>query len=258
MKLQNASGTPFELGVTRDVRLLGAEDFRKLFGFWAAGAVTRAGVKMVAYETTNRVTNRGPALSKQTGLVSIWILGMMNAAPRTVVMVPYKAGPIAEMGPVVKSDYFGDVPLDRLKMTPAAVLFRADGKFRSKIGVSQRRARNVLGSIDFQSSVLTLVSFTMPDDPAKYAYMNNMWEVPQASPYTGDVTNAYNDGPNDTGKQMGAFYEIESVSPAVELQTGQSLVHSHRTVHIQADLETLHKIAEETLGVDLDAVKRAF
>ena len=54
----------------------------------------------------------------------------------------------------------------------------------------------------------------MPDDPTKHDYMNNMWEVPQAKPYVGDVANAYNDGPNDLGKQMGAFYEIESVSPA--------------------------------------------
>ena len=115
---------------------------------------------------------------------------------------------------MVKSDYFGAVPADRLKITPEAVLFRADSNFRSKIGISQRRARNVLGSIDFQAGVLTLVHFTMPDDPAKHDYMNNMWGVPQAKPYTGDVANAYNDGPNDLGKQMGAFYEIESVSPA--------------------------------------------
>ena len=50
---------------------------------------------------------------------------------------------------MVKSDYFGAVPADRLKITPEAVLFRADGKYRSKIGISQRRVNNVLGSIDF-------------------------------------------------------------------------------------------------------------
>ena len=53
--------------------------------------------------------------------------------------------------------------------------------------------------------------------------MNNMWELPQEQPYTGDVANAYNDGPNDLGKQMGAFYEIESISPAKVLKTGESL-----------------------------------
>jgi hypothetical protein len=82
--------------------------------------------------------------------------------------------------------------------------------------------------------------------------------VPQAQPYVGDVANAYNDGPNELGKQLGAFYEIESVSPALVLKTGESLTHCHRTVHIQADAETLAKLAKEVLGVDLDAVRRAF
>ena len=81
------------------------------------------------------------------------------------------------------------------------MLFRADGKYRSKIGISQRRARNVLGSIDFQAGVLTLVSFTMPDDPTKHPYMNNMWGVPHADPYTGDVANSYNDGPPAPGQE---------------------------------------------------------
>ena len=127
---------------------------------------------------------------------------------------------------MVKSDYFGAVPADRLKVTPEAVLFRADAKFRSKIGVPQKRAKNVLGSIDFKNNVLTLVSFNMPADPTKELYMNNAWELPQPKPYVGDVVNSYNDGPNDLGKQFGEFYEIESLSPAKELKTGESLTHT--------------------------------
>ena len=118
----------------------------------------------------------------------------------------------------MKSDYFGAVPPERLKVTPDAVLFSADAKFRSKIGTSQRRAKNILGSIDFENNVLTLVQFTAPDDPAKSDYINNMWQLPQKEPFVGDVANAYNDGPNDLGKQLGEFYEIESVSPAKVLK----------------------------------------
>jgi hypothetical protein len=257
MKFQNASATPFELDVSRQVRLLGQHDFRELFGDAAAALIGQPGAKTVAYETANQITNRGPAFSKEKGLVSIWILGMMNSGPQSVILVPYKSGPEAQLGPVVKSDYFGAVPADRLKITPKAVLFRADAQFRSKIGVSQRRVRNVLGSIDFQAGVLTLVQFTMPEDPVKHNYINNMWELPQAHPYTGDVTNAYNDGPNDLGQQMGAFYEIESISPATVLKTGESLMHRHRTIHVQADAATLAKLAKEVLGVDLEAVREA-
>ncbi len=257
LKFANASATEFNLQVRRRVCLLSADDIEKMFGESAAKLVAKSGVKMVAYGTANHVTNRGPAFSKEKGLVSIWILGMMNSSPKAVILVPYKQGPESEYGPAVKSDYFGAVPADRLKVTPEAVLFRADAKFRSKIGTSQQRARNVLGSIDFEAGVLTLVHFTMPDDPAKCDYINNMWQVPQAHPFTGDVANAYNDGPNDLGSQLGAFYEIESVSPAKMLKTGETLVHRHSTIHIQADAATLKALAKETLGVDLDAVRKA-
>ena len=103
--------------------------------------------------------------------------------------------------------------------SPEAVLLRADGNYRSKIGISQRRARNVLGSIDFQNNVLTLVHFSMPADPTQELYMNNQWGGPSAEPYKGDVANSYNDGPPAPGKKgLGPFYEIESLSPAKALE----------------------------------------
>ncbi len=257
LDLQNASGTTFNLDASRDVRLLGADELGKLFGNAAAAILSRPGVNLVAYETANRITNRGAAFSKSRGLVSIWILGMLNSSPRTVVLMPYKPGPESQLGPAVKSDYFGAVPADRLQIAPAAVLFRADAKHRAKIGASQRRACNVIGSIDFDAGVLTLVHFTMPDDPTKHNYLNNMWQTPQAEPFVGDVANAYNDGPNDLGSQLGGFYEIESVSPAPELAAGESLTHCHRTVHIQADAATLAGLAKAALGVDLQTVQSA-
>jgi len=256
MKLQNASATEFEFDVSRDIRLLGAEDFRALLGETAAEIVGRDGVKIVAYETVNKITNRGPEMTRQKGLVSIWILGMFNASPATVVIVPYKPGDQARLGPVVKSDYFGKIPAERLKVLPRAVLFAADANHRSKIGTSQRRARDVLGSIDFAAGALTLVQFTMPEDPAACDYMNNMWGGSHAEPYSGDVANSYNDGPGESGDQLGAFYEIESLSPAAALTTGELLVHRHRTVHVQAGPATLDGLAREVLGVELETVRK--
>jgi hypothetical protein len=256
MAFQNASASEFELDVARRVRLLGAEDFRRFFGESAAETLGKSGAKMVAYETVNQITNQGAPWTKQQGLVSIWILGMFSAGPQTAVIMPYKPGPEARLGPVVRSDYFGPIPPERLKLTPQAVLFKADGGYRAKIGTSQRRARNVLGSIDFAGAVLTLVQFTMPADPARHDYLNNVWEVPQAEPYVGDVANSYNDGSTACGEQLGAFYEIESLSPTVPLETGESLIHRHRTVHLQADLEVLSTFCEEILGVELETVRQ--
>lgn len=256
MKLQNASGTTFDLAVTREVRLLDDSELGNLFGS-AAELMLNDTTKLVAYETVNSIRNDGPAMTREGGLVSIWMLGMLNASPKTVVVMPYRAGDESELGAVVKSDYFGEVPADRLKVVPEAILFLADSEFRAKIGTSQRRARNVLGSIDFEGGVLTIIEFTMPDDPRAHEYMNNMWGFDTPDPYVGDVANSYNDGPPEPGaKGLGAFYEIESLSPAVALDPGQSLTHHHRTIHIQADRETLDSISRAVFGIGLDAVQR--
>jgi hypothetical protein len=253
--LQNASAAKFRVQVTRDVRLLPAADAGQRFGA-AVGQTLRApGVKTVAYETVNQLTNRGAPMSKAKGLLSIWILSMLNSGPEAVTILPYKPGSESELGPIVRSDYFGAVPPDRLKILPQAVLFRGDANFRSKLGISQRRAKNVLGAIDFQNAVLTLVTFSMPDDPTQHLYPNSAWQMPQTEPYRGDVVNAYNDGPNDTGGQMGKFFELESVSPAKELNTGESLSHRSTILHVQADRSTLALLARDVLGVELDAVR---
>jgi acetyl esterase/lipase len=257
MCFENASATPFDLTATREVRLLERADLAGLFGESAAAAMTGPGVKIVGYETVNTIQNQGPPMSKPKGLVSIWVLGMLNAGPENVIIMPYRPGDPSALGPVVKSDYFGSVPPERLKITPQAILFRADGHYRAKLGTSQKRARNVLGSINFADGVLSLVQFTMSNDPSRQDYINNMWQVPQAEPYVGDVANTYNDGPPEPGKKgLGPFYEIESLSPTRALATGQSLVHHHRTLHIQADPATLTRLAKQILGVDLAMVRQ--
>lgn len=255
-ELQNASNAKFRLELDREVRLLGVEEVGKLLGARAAAVIDESNIKIVGYETINRVTNRGEHMTMKKGLVSIWILDMLNSSPQTVVIAPYKAGPEAKLGPVVKSDYFGVTPPDRLKVLPEAVLFLGDAHYRSKIGVSQRRARNILGSIDFQSDALTLLHFTMPDAPDEHLYLQNMFGGPHPEPYSGDVINSYNDGPSAFGeKGLGPFYELETLSPAKALVAGQSLTHRNRTLHFQADLPTLRALAKETLAVDLTTVR---
>lgn len=257
MEFENTSETKFKLGVTRDVCLLGEDDIEKLFGEEAAALAKKDGVSKVGYVTVNTITNEGAPMDKAKGLVSIWILGMLNCGPETVVIVPYKAGSEAELGPVVKSDYFGEIPPERLKITPEAILFSGDAKYRSKIGTSQKRAKDVMGSYDFGSKTLTIVKFSMPEDPTQYDYMNNAWDLPQKHPYVGDVANSYNDGPPAPGeKGLGDFYEVESLSPAVALDNGESLTHRHRTFHFQGPPEVLAALAKEILGVDLETVKK--
>lgn len=196
-------------------------------------------------------------MAADSGLLAIWILGMFQPGDETVIMVPYRAGKEDKLGPVVATDYFGELPEERFEVTDEAVLFLGDGRHRSKIGISQRRAVPKAGSIDFTRGVLTLVEFTMPDNPARQRYVNNLWQLPQKEPFVGDVFNSYNDGPTEPGAaSLGGFYELETMSPAGELKKDQSLTHHHRTFHIVGPIESLAKVAREALGVDLEAARR--
>jgi len=109
------------------------------------------------------------------------------------------------------------------------IFFKADAKYRSKIGISPQRAMPFICSYDASAGVLTIAQFDIPagDQP----YVNSKWEL-QKDPFSGDLVNSYNDGLNE-GKQLGNFYEIESSSPAAALSPGQSLSHAHRTFHLQ-------------------------
>ncbi|MEX0679398.1 MAG: DUF6786 family protein [Pirellulales bacterium] len=251
MRLQNAAKTQFDLEVNREIHLQKIHHFAKLFGGDAESAVTAGKLRMVGFQTINTITNRGPALSRDKGLIAVWSLGQFPGGARTSIIIPYKGPDETELGPIVNSDYFGEVPADRLRVNSQAIWFRGDGKYRSKIGVPQSRAKPVAGSIDLDNGVLTLVHFSMPTDPTTVGYVNNIWGK-QEEPYRGDVFNSYNDGPPEPGQQaLGGFYELESLSPAAQLPTGRSMTHTQTTFHIVGDTAALARVAKAVLGVDI-------
>ena len=210
----------------------------------------------MAYETDNQITNAGQdAWKKETGLLSVWILGMFNPSPSTTVVVPIQAGPENELGVKVTSDYFGSVPPERLVVKDEVVYFAADGQFRSKIGISPRRSKAVLGSYDADHQVLTIVQFSQPAGVTDY--VNSLWKL-QDNPFSGDAANSYNDGPPAPGaKPLGPFYELESSSPAAALAPGKSLSHVHRTIHLMGPEPQLDVVARKLLGTSISEIKRA-
>ena len=110
------------------------------------------------------------------------------------------------------------------------IYFAADGKYRSKIGISPQRSKAVLGSYDADNKVLTIVQFSQPAGVTDY--VNSLWKI-QDNPYGGDAANSYNDGPPEPGaKPLGPFYELESSSPAAALAPRQEPVAraSHRCI----------------------------
>jgi len=252
MQLENYSRTIFNLRVDREIRVL--ERSKALNALGIAPAKT---VKIVAFESNNTMTNTGTkAWDKETGLLSIWILGMFNPSPATTVVVPFNVGTEDELGPIVNDAYFGKVPANRLVVKDGVLFFSGDGQYRSKIGLSPQRSRPIAGSYDAVNKVLTIVQYNKPQTAADY--VNSMWEL-QAEPYKGDVVNSYNDGPSEPGaKPLGPFYELETSSPAAALKPGEAILHVHRTYHLQGLEADLDMIAKATLGVTIAEIKSAF
>jgi hypothetical protein len=251
MHLVNYSNTEFDLEANRLVRLLNEQEVSGL------GIAVPKGVKLVAFQSENKITNIGAnAWIKETGLLSIWILGMFNPSPTTTVVIPFKPGPDTELGSIVNDAYFGKVPADRLVIKEDVLFFKGDGKHRSKIGISPKRVKPFLGSYDAANRVLTIVYLTLPENATDY--VNSMWQI-QDNPFGGDAVNSYNDGPAAPGaKPLGPFYELESSSPAAALQPGETLAHVHTTMHFQGDEKALNEIARQVLGVEISEIKNVF
>jgi len=247
MHLENYSGNKFDLLVNRTIRLLGKPDIDL-----ALGISVPENVQSVAFESDNSITNKGTqSWDKNYGMLSIWILSMLNASDQTTVAIPYKQGDSAVLGKIVTDDYFGKVPATRLKVDSGLILFKADANHRSKLGVAPKRALPFVVSYDALNNILTIAQFTLP--AGDMAYVNSLWKI-QDDPFAGDAVNSYNDGPIN-GEQMGRFYEIESSSPAAGLAPGGSLQHIHRTIHLKGNKEELDKISKKLLGTGVDAIK---
>ena len=243
MYLKNYSGFEFNLRVNRHIRLLSKTEIPLLLGF-----PLPENLQIVGFESNNSITNTGNTpWTKEKGLLSIWILSMFNAGNKTTIAVPYKQGNENDLGKLVTDDYFGKVPVDRLKIKNGVIVLNADGNYRSKIGISPKIALPILASFDQVNEVLTIAQFSLPEFPADY--VNSLWEM-QEKPFDGDVVNAYNDGLID-GKQMGKFYELESSSPAATLNVGESMHHLHRTIHLKGNSNELNEITKTLLGIQL-------
>lgn len=247
--LTNYSSFTFDFSIDRKISILSQSETSNLLSLNLDEKV-----KAVGYKTENTLKNRGnKTWEKSGGLLSIWILGMMNPSPNTIMVIPYIEGSSIEYGPIVNDDYFGKISSNRLKVTEKAIFFKADGNERGKIGVSSHRARDILGSYDSLENSLTIIKFNKPTE--EKLYVNSKWEI-QTNPFNGDVINAYNDGPPEPGAApLGPFYELETSSPAAELKIGEELIHIQYTFHFEGNFEALDDILKKTIGISLDEIK---
>jgi hypothetical protein len=211
-------------------------------------------IKSVGYQTENSIKNTGTETwKKETGLISIWLLGMFIPSDSVTIVVPYKTDAISDY--IVKSDYFGAIPPERLVVKEGFVFLKGDGKQRGKIGIPPQRAIPVLGSYDAANHILTIVKCEVFEGVTDY--VNSAWEL-QKFPFKGDAINSYNDGPVADGTQMGPFYELESSSPALALGPNETATYKQSTFHFEGTEAELNTVCLQVLGISLEEVKSVF
>ena len=248
MKLENYTGATLDIMVDRSITILPKGEIEKSLAVELGDSI-----KYVGYATSNKMTNTGKEKwTEKTGMPCIWILDMFNPSPATTIVIPYKQSSGKEK--VATTNYFGEIPADRIKLTGNTLYFKADGKSRGKLGIIPGKVLPFAGSYDANSNVLTITKFTVNNGAR---YLNQEWNTSKPV-FSGDAMNAYNDGPLADGSQMGPFYEIESVSPAADLDAGASIEHQHDVFHFSGNKEELNKISQKILGVSIDDIQNAF
>jgi len=242
-RVENASGTQFHIGVTWRVSLL-EDPLERRHGRSRAGAKNRGEdeLKHFGYLSETSFENlSSEPMRKETGLLSIWMLGMYVAGPRTYVIAPFER---TGTGKIVTDTYFSSdgIRSDRLivKIREGYLAFRADARERSKIGLSRSRAATTVGSVDLSANLLTVWRFPVR---RRMPYVNSLWEQ-QKRPYAGDVTNSYNDG-----GAFGDFYELETSSHALALGPRERFCFPLEIHHYQGAREPLLRAADKALGV---------
>ncbi|MBI5116019.1 hypothetical protein HZA56_06055 [Candidatus Poribacteria bacterium] len=239
--VRNTIGTRFNIGVTSRISLIG----NSLMNSRSKNKNRQPRLKHLGYlsETTFENLSSEP-MRKETGLLSIWMLGMYVAGQRTYVIAPFERRGI---GRIVTDTYFnaGGIGGNRLIVNEKSgyLLFRADAKERSKIGLSRSSASSVIGSMDVSRNLLTVWRFPIR---RSMPYVNSLWEQ-QKRPYAGDVSNSY----NDDGK-FGNFYELECSSHALALKPGERFSFPLEIHHYRGSGETLHSLADKLFRRRID------
>lgn len=242
----NYAGTVFDMLIERKITLLTKNEIEQTLKTELSSSLS-----FVAYQTQNQLENIGKVnWTKENGLPSIWLLGMFTPSESTIIIIPFKSEPGAANQ--INTNYFGEIPSDRLTIKDSVLFFTCDGKYRSKIGLPPSIAKPIAASFDFQKNILTLVTFELDNQSE---YVNSKWEI-QKEPYNGDAVNAYNDGRLADGTQLGPFYEIESSSPALALAVGERGSYKQTTFHAEGDFEALNKLSKKILGVDLTEIRK--
>ena len=243
--ITNFFGTTFTLELLRDIKVLNHSEIQENLDLEIDYSVN-----FVAYQSTHHLINKGnKTWSKNTGLVSLWSAGMFEGSDSTTVIIPL----LEKSNLNAIYQYMGTLDSNRIKIIQDRfLLFKADGKYRSKIGIPKNLAPYIYGCYSKEKNRLTIVQYCQTSDTL---YSNSYVNI-QKSPYKGEVIPIYNNGTMDySPTNTASFFELESTSAMKELKPLDTLKHWHRFYHFSGTEKQLNAISKKILGLSLKDCK---
>jgi hypothetical protein len=156
MELVNYMGTLLDIRIDRKIFIMGKNEIGQLLG-----TEMPTGVAVVGYRTENLMQNAGKnAWTEATGMPCIRMLDMLNPSDQTTIIIPF-ISPGNDTGKPATTNYFGEIPSDRIQIKDSTLFFKADGKMRGKLGIHPERAKRFAGSYDPESKTLTITQFDL-------------------------------------------------------------------------------------------------
>ena len=240
MTLTNFSGTALTMQLDRRLTLHGRAGVEQQLGVSLPEEVVSVG-----FTSDHRLKNTGNSTwTKASGLAGIWNAGTFLGTDGATVILPLRRG--KNLDDLLT--YMGPLGEERLWQNGSAAYFRGDGRYRSKVGIPPRVARDTYAAYVPEADRLTIVRFSLAGDTL---YANTAVSI-QDDPYRGEAIPIYNNGPLDyQPTEEVSFFELESTSALRELKPGWMIGHSHEVYHLIGEREDLAPLCRQLTGAEL-------
>jgi hypothetical protein len=237
-QLLNYKQNVFDFRIDRSIQLLARRDIMNYIG-----TEIPKQVRAVAFQSRNTITNIGNhKWDTGFGMPNIRVLGMFPSSKNHIILIPKKAGASLKHNPQYVFDK------KRIADKKTHWLVSGNSNLPMQVGLRQNQTYNYIGTYDPQTSVLTIIQFTLPSRPMRY--VSSEWSV-EATLSEGTAISVYTDGPSASKPQTGHYIEIESTSPAASLKPKEKLTHYHRTFHFVGRPHRLDPIVQHVFGMKL-------
>ena len=251
-ELINWPGYKMELGLTREIEVLDYCPFTLGHG---------DSTKYVGFESKTWAKNLGKeAWNRDKTPLALWTVGTYNATKHTVVMLPFKKGPDAELGEPVTTEYFRThcpdpkMPDEAWEIKDGCVLTKPNGKVQTKIEMLRKRSLGRLASINLENNTMVIIEFNQyPELPYTASFFHEYSKKFDLND-GGALSNFMNKGVvGDPVKSP--IYELEVVGPMMELQPNEQFCHISRTYRLEGDANALDDICEKFFNVSMRELK---